>query len=260
MRCARGACAGRASLAHYDALRVPPGRAAAADVLLRGPGRLLPRHPEGPALHDGARQSRARRSRADRAVAHHATRCCADGADPSFTAEEAWQILHPEASASDLRRRPGTTLPAVPDATALLAQLGAHPRGARDGAEGARGAARSGQDRLVAAGRGRRSPRRRETMRALASLGDDLRFVLITSAATRGGAATRLAVAVDAEPRTEVRALLALARRRRRRPGAPDDLRPLRRATCSARASRGASPDARRARRASAAPGSAGAA
>ena len=39
------------------ALRVPPGRAAAADLLLGGPGRLLSRRAEGPPLHGGARRA-----------------------------------------------------------------------------------------------------------------------------------------------------------------------------------------------------------
>ena len=41
------------------ALRVSPGRAAAADLLLGGPRRLLSRHPQGPALHGGRDQPRA---------------------------------------------------------------------------------------------------------------------------------------------------------------------------------------------------------
>ena len=48
--------------ADYAPLRVPPRRAAAADLLLGGPGRLLPRRPEGPAVHGGARTAVARRS------------------------------------------------------------------------------------------------------------------------------------------------------------------------------------------------------
>ncbi len=49
--------------ARLRALRIPSRRAAAADVLLGGPGRLLPRRAEGPALHDGARQPAAARRR-----------------------------------------------------------------------------------------------------------------------------------------------------------------------------------------------------
>ena len=55
-------------------LRVPPRRAAAADVLLGGPRRLLSRHPQGPAVHGGAGQP-ARGARRKRALARSATRC-----------------------------------------------------------------------------------------------------------------------------------------------------------------------------------------
>ncbi len=48
---------------HYGALRVPSRRAEAADVLLRRPRRLLPRHPQGPALHRRPTRSRAARRR-----------------------------------------------------------------------------------------------------------------------------------------------------------------------------------------------------
>ena len=53
-----------------------------AGVLLRGPGRVLPRHPQGPALHAAARDSKPRALGADRAVARHQQPAAADGADP----------------------------------------------------------------------------------------------------------------------------------------------------------------------------------
>jgi hypothetical protein len=65
------------------ALRVPPGRGQAADVLLRRPGRLLPRHPEGPPLHHGAEVAGAPLG-ADRALAHHARDAALDGAVPQL--------------------------------------------------------------------------------------------------------------------------------------------------------------------------------
>ncbi len=69
--------------------------------------------------------------------------------------------------------------------------------------EGARDAARARQDRLVAAGGSRRSTRRPTDARRSRSLDDDLRFVFITSAARASrGAATRSAIAVDAERRS----------------------------------------------------------
>ena len=55
-------------------LRVPPGRATAADVLLRGSRRLLSRRAEGSPLHD-ARERAARGDRRRRRSAPSATRC-----------------------------------------------------------------------------------------------------------------------------------------------------------------------------------------
>ena len=86
-------------------------------------------------------------------------------------------------------------LPAVPGRRRAARQVDAHPRRARRGAEGARDAARSGQDRLVAAGgggdhgagrrlRGAREPRRRPALRADHVGGDALR------AATRSRSAS----------------------------------------------------------------------
>ncbi len=96
-------------------------------------------------------------------------------------------------------------------------QVGADPRGARRGAEGARG-------RCARPARSARRCRRRSRSRrpqpeyaALASLGDDLRFVSITSAATVDRRRTRSRSTVTPSATPEVRALLALARRRRRR-------------------------------------------
>ena len=76
---------------------------------------------------------------------------------------------------------------------------------------------------------------------ALAAAGDELRFVMITSqAAVRNDAD---AIVASAEPAPEVRALLALPRRRRRRPRASDDLRALRLESRTARARRAGSPE-----------------
>ena len=143
----------------------------------------------------------------------------------SFTAEEAWKVFAPGTSVSIFtetycrHRRLGRR--------GAARQVGAHPRDPRRGQQGDRGGAQ----------RRRRWARRcRPTLTItappadhalLASLGDDLKFVIITSAvALREGEA--LAIEVTAVQRHQVRALLALARRCRRRPGAPDDLRPLR--------------------------------
>ena len=67
--------AGREVMRDYDALRVPLRRAEAAQLLLRVPGRVLPRHPQGPALHDAA--PRARRAAPPRARSTTSpTACC----------------------------------------------------------------------------------------------------------------------------------------------------------------------------------------
>jgi hypothetical protein len=63
------------------AVPVPPGRAAAAVLLLGGSGRVLPRHPEGPPLYL-RRGFGCAALCAERAVAHHACACAPDGADP----------------------------------------------------------------------------------------------------------------------------------------------------------------------------------
>ena len=127
--------------------------------------------------------------------------------------------------------------PTIADDAALIAQVGAHPRGARGGAEGARSRAPGRQDRLVAAGRGRDHGADAD-YDALAALGDDLRFV--TDHLGRDGrrAAIALAIARHAERAPEVRALLALARRRRRRSARIRRSAAAASRTCSAPASR----------------------
>ncbi len=60
----------RASRHDLRPLRVPPGGREAADLLLGGPGRVLPRHPQGPPVHDRRGQPRAALG-ADRAAPHH---------------------------------------------------------------------------------------------------------------------------------------------------------------------------------------------
>ena len=140
-----------ASPAHYERYEFHPVVAEAADVLLGRPGRLLPRHPEGPPLHRRRRRRTARRS-AQTALWHITHACCADGADP---------VVHRRGSvggAADGRTtasssRPGTPFPQVPDARGAARALAGDPRARalevqkelemlRDG----------GQDRLVAAG------------------------------------------------------------------------------------------------------------
>ncbi len=81
LRTGAGVGAGHGCRGRLRALRIPSGRAAAADVLLGRPGRLLPGRAEGPPVHDGRRQHRAPLG-ADRAGAHSRHAAQADGADP----------------------------------------------------------------------------------------------------------------------------------------------------------------------------------
>ena len=146
----------------------------------------------------------------------------------SFTAEEAWRILRPSGTRRSSRTCGRAACRACADEPALIAKWETHPRGARGGAEGARDVAR--QDGKIGSSlQAEVAIRRlRPTTTALASLGDDLRFVTITSAATVSRGASALKVAVTPSTQSEVRALLALARRRRRRCGASDAVRTLR--------------------------------
>ena len=70
-----------ACIADYHEVRVPPGGAAPADLLLRGPRRILARHPQGPPLHHGRGIARAALG-AIRAAPRDADAAAADGADP----------------------------------------------------------------------------------------------------------------------------------------------------------------------------------
>jgi isoleucyl-tRNA synthetase len=115
----------------------------------------------------------------------------------SFTAEEAWRILHPDDPTIFVRVWEAM-LPGVPNAVALLAKwerilavralVQKELEAVRQA--GAIGSSLQAQVDIVADF---------DTYSALASLGDDLRFVLITSAATvrRGDA---LAIAVASSP------------------------------------------------------------
>ena len=100
----------------------------------------------------------------------------------SFTAEEAWQDPAPGAIRRIFVAHVGRSIAALPGRRRAGARWERILARARAGAKGARGGASGGRDRLVAAGGGRHRGRRRDYA-ALASLGDDLRFVLITSAA-----------------------------------------------------------------------------
>ena len=83
----------------------------------------------------------------------------------SFTAEEAWHILHTDDPTIFVHTWE-KMIPDVPDADALLAKWDAHRRRARARAEGARSGAPDGRDRLVVAGGSRHRGRRRRVRTA----------------------------------------------------------------------------------------------
>jgi isoleucyl-tRNA synthetase len=189
------------------ALRVPPGRRAPAELLLGRPGRLLPRHPEGPPVHDRRELARAPLG-ADRAVAHRARAAAHDGADP---------VVHRRGSLGRVRGRSGLckdsdetiftqtlwTFPAIAGRRALLDKY-ALLRAVRADvtkqleevrASGAIGSSLQAELAIKAAG---------AKYATLASLDDDLKFVFITSQAGvetggRCGGGSRDRDAVEAE-------------------------------------------------------------
>ena len=197
----------------------------------RRPGRVLPRRAEGPALHHGAGVARAALG-ADRAVAHHARDAALDGAVLSAS--------RPRRRGRCSRRRPMRTRssprptcdcrPAGRD-DALLAKWTRIREIRDDVQQGDRGAAR-------APARSARRCRPRSicsARRAARAAGDARRRPAVRdhhlSRASLHAAPDAQNERIDVTPSAadQVRALLALARRRRPRPSAPDDLRPLHR-------------------------------
>jgi hypothetical protein len=119
----------------------------------------------------------------------------------------------------------------------LLARLARSARCARE-SPGAGNAARSPADRIVAAGRGRDPRQRCSCTTMLAALGDDLRLVLICSKATLVKVEPmRRRASAPGERVAEVRALLALARGRRRECRTSRTVRALRQPICMVQAS-----------------------
>ncbi len=139
--------------------------AAPADLLLRGPRRLLSRRAEGSALHGGRRQPAAALG-ADGARADPRRAAEADGADPVVHRRRG--VADPASGRSDdLRAHVGGHAARRSRRRGARREVGAHPRGPRGRAEGARSGAPGGRDRLVAAGRGRhRAPTPRPTRRS----------------------------------------------------------------------------------------------
>jgi isoleucyl-tRNA synthetase len=148
-------------------------------------------------LYTSARGSRARRSAQTALAAIRDALLELMAPVLSFTAEEAWRIVHP-ADASVFCRTWIDSLPPVPDAAALTAKwariLGVRAAVLKElealRSDGRIGSSLQAEVTLTAA---------EPEYSALASLGDDLRFVLITSAATvaRGDA---LAIAAAPSP------------------------------------------------------------
>jgi isoleucyl-tRNA synthetase len=198
------------------ALRVPPGGGQGAAVLQRGPRRVLPRRAEGPALHHGAEVAGAPQAQtALWQVTHAMLRWMAPFL--SFTAEEAWAGARPGKSASIFTETFWTF--DAPDA-ALLARW-SRIREIRDEVNKEIEAVRTagGVGSSLQAGVTLSAGAADKAL--LGSLGDDLKFVLITSSGRGGVGRGRTGRHRDAVGRHQVRTLLALARRRRPRPGAP---------------------------------------
>ncbi|CAA9399321.1 MAG: Isoleucyl-tRNA synthetase, partial [uncultured Ramlibacter sp.] len=214
----RGTVPGRGAGA-LRGLRVPPGGGQAAGVLLGGPGRLLPGHPEGPALHHRREVARAPQ-RADGTVEHHPRHAALDGALPQ---------LHRRGGLEGVRHvgvdLPGGVRRAGRARSAAAGQVVAHPRDPRRGQQGDRGPPRRGPGRLLAAGQPGGERRRRRPR--IAGQPGRRPEVCVHHLGRRAGGRRGAGRAGHALHRHQVRALLALARRPRPRPCAPRAVRPL---------------------------------
>ena len=137
-------------------LRVPSGRRQAAGVLLRGPRRVLSRHPEGPPLHDGADVACAPLG-TDRALARRPRDAALDGAVPELHRRGGVEGVRARKDALDLRR--DLQRRARLGRRGAPRQVGEDRRRARRSQSQDRGVARRRQARRVAAGRGGRQGR-----------------------------------------------------------------------------------------------------
>ena len=133
----------------------------------------------------------------------------------SFTAEEAWQTLRRQRGKAASSRRSGTRFP-TPALDQTVLDAWGDVRQFREIATKKIEEKREAQgDRFLAGGRTGHPGRTARRYESLARLGDDLRFVLITSRATvRKRARLRRAGQGQGKRAPEVRALLALPRRR----------------------------------------------
>ncbi len=201
-------------LRHFDAYEFHPVVAKLQVYCSRGPGRVLPRRAQGPALHHRAEVARAPLG-ADRAVAHHARHAALDGAVPELHGRGGVEDLRAGRVGLDLHRDLlGLSCPWR--RRGAPGQMAAHPRDPRCRQQGDRGAARGGPGGLVAAGHGD-GGRERGGSRAACEPGGRSQVRLHHFGCRGSSSAEELAVAVTPSTAREVRALLALPRRRGRR-------------------------------------------
>jgi lipoprotein signal peptidase len=197
-----------------------------ADLLLRGPRRVLPRHPEGPAVHDARRLARAPLGAVR---APHITDALLRLMAPilSFTAEEAWKVFKARTGGT-IFTETYAELPGVAGEAELVdrwSQLRAIRGEVQKKLEESRERGEIGSSlqaevelRVPCAARSAAGcARQRPAVRA-----DHVGGTRHHCGRTRRGVDPR--AAVDAH---QVRALLALAQRRRRQPGTSDLMRTL---------------------------------
>ena len=150
----------------------------------------------------------------------------------SFTAEEAWEVLHPDGRERSSSTPGRTCCRRARRATALRRALGAHPaRCARPCRRSSRRCARGAGSAPRCRPRSSVTPRRR---RCASCCARSATICASCSSPRRRACARGPMAPVDVDgharaPQREVRALLALARRRRRRRRASGALRALRR-------------------------------
>ena len=176
-------------LKHYEVYEFHPVVAKLQVFCSRGPGRVLPRRAEGPPLHHRAEEPGAAQ-RADRAVADHPGHAALDGALPE---------LHRRGGLGGVRARPGQHLQA--DLLGLCRRRRHHQcraAGQVAALREVRDAVNKAIEEVRAAGGVGSSLQAEvivtappETHALLASLGEDLKFVFITSKATLAEPATR---------------------------------------------------------------------
>ncbi len=210
-------------------LRVSPGDAEAPDLLLRGPRRLLPRHPEGPPLHHACGLPRATLG-AERALPH---RACA------HSAARARSLIHRAGGVGGAGGRGGervraglVRVPAAARCGAAARSLDKAARTAIRRPQATGRATRRGQDRLLACGRGRAlrqwgKPRIPQVVRRRSAF-----RVHHVPGIGHGSVRGRRGAVPDrgeSEPAPEMRALLALPGGCGPRRGAPRPVRALRR-------------------------------